>query len=164
MEFLGETSLQVKKQLKDIFRLCQKHVKLNVVFKSSIRIKNAFRFKDALPKHINSKVLYKFKYNTCNSVYIGKTKRHLLVRQYEHLGLSILTNQALKYTEKDATVIRKHCHQYEHYCTVDNFKIVGNATNDFYLKLKESLLILKMKPSLNIAQESIPLLLSEDDS
>ena len=164
LEFLGKTSLQVKKQLKDIFRSCQKHVKLNVVFKSSIRIKNAFRFKDALPKHINSKVLYKFKCNTCNSVYIGKTKRHLLVRQYEHLGLSVLTNKALKYTEKDATVIRKHCHQCEHYCTVDNFKIVGNATNDFYLKLKESLLILKMKPSLNIAQESIPLLLFEDDS
>ena len=41
---------------------------------------------------------------------------------------------------------------------------IGNATNDFYLKLKESLLILKMKPSLNIAQESIPLLLFEDDS
>ena len=158
LEFLGKTSLQVKKQLKDIFRSCQKHVKLNVVFKSSIRIKNAFRFKDALPKHINSKVLYKFKCNTCNSVYIGKTKRHLLVRQYEHLGLSVLTNKALKYTEKDPTVIRKHCHQSEHYCTVDNFKIVGNATNDFYLKLKESLLILKMKPSLNIAQESIPLL------
>ena len=133
LEFLGETSLQVKKQL---FRSCQKHVKLNAVFKSSIRIKNAFRFKNALPKHINSKVLYKFKCNTCNSVYIGKTKRHLLVRQYEHLGLSVLTNKALKYTEKDAAVIRKHCHQCEHYCTVDNFKIVGNANNDFYLKLK----------------------------
>ena len=51
LEFLGKTSLQVKKQLKDIFRSCQKHVKLNVVFKSSIRIKNTFRFKDALPKH-----------------------------------------------------------------------------------------------------------------
>ena len=43
-------------------------------------------------------------------------------------------------------------------------KIVGNATNDFYLKLKESLLILKMKPSLNLAQESITLLLLEHDS
>ena len=135
-----------------------------MVLKSSIIIKNTFRFKDALPKHINLKVLYKLKCSICNSVYIGKTKRHLLVRQYEHLGLPVLTNKALKYTEKDTTVIRKHCHQCEHYCIVDNFKIVGNATNDFCLKLKESLLILKMKPSLNIAQESIPLLLFEDDS
>ena len=58
LQYLGKTSLQVKKQLKDIFRSCQNHVKLNVVFKSSKRIKNTFRFKDILPKHINSKVLH----------------------------------------------------------------------------------------------------------
>ena len=90
LEYLGKTSLQVKKQLKDIFRSCQKNVKLNIIYRSSKRIKNAFHFKDILPKHINSKVLYKFKCDTCNSVYIGKTKRHQLVRQYEHLGLLVL--------------------------------------------------------------------------
>ena len=39
------------------------------------------------------------------SVYIGKTERHLLVRQYKHLGTSIFTDKALKYPEKDATAI-----------------------------------------------------------
>ena len=78
--------LQVKKQLQDIFWSCQKNVKLNVVFKSS---------KDILTKHINLKVLCKFKYNTCNSVYIGKTKRHLLIRQYEPLESSFFTENAL---------------------------------------------------------------------
>ena len=34
---------------------------------------------------------------------------------------------------------------------MDNFEIVGTAVNDFHLKLKESLSILKMKPCLNIA-------------
>ena len=33
------------------------------------------------------------------------------------------------------------------------FEIVKNTVNDFHLKLKESLLILKMKLCLNIAQE-----------
>ena len=111
-----------------------KNVKLNVIFKSSKRIKNAFRLKYILPKHINSKVLHKFKCDTCNSVYIGKIKRHLLVRQYEHLDLSVLTEKALKYTEKDATAIRKHCHESKHRCSVDNFEIVGTAVNDFYCK------------------------------
>ena len=62
----------------------------------------------------------------------------------------------LKHTEKDATAIRKHCHN--HYCTVDTscFLLVGNAANKYHLKLKESLLILKMKPSLNVAKESMP--------
>ena len=44
------------------------------------------------------------------------------------------------------------------------FSLVGNAASKFHLKLKESLLILKMKPSLNVAKESIPLYLFENDS
>ena len=42
---------------------------------------------------------------------------------------------------------------------MDNFKVVGAAINDFYLKLKESLLISKMKPCLYIAQKKMPLYL-----
>ena len=36
LEFLGKISLQVKKQLIEIFRTCEKDIKLNVVFKSSV--------------------------------------------------------------------------------------------------------------------------------
>ena len=68
-EFLGKISLQSKKQLTEIFRTCQKNVKLNVVFRSSNRVRNAFRFKDQIPKYLNSKVIYEF-----------------LFREYEHLG------------------------------------------------------------------------------
>ena len=161
--FLGKLSLQVKKRLNDIFRSCHKNVKLIVVFKSPNRIHNAICFKEQLPKSINSKVLYRYTCDTCNSVYIGKTKRHLLVRQYEHLGISIFTDKALKYTEKDATAIRKHCYQYQDNSRLDNFQVLGNAVNNFHLQLKESLLILKMKPSLNIAKESMPLYLFDND-
>ena len=105
-------SLQNKEQLIEIFRTCQKNIKLNVVFKSSNRIRKAFRFKEQISKYLNSKVIYKFKCNICNDVYIGETKRHFLVREYEHLGKSILTEKNLKYTEKDATAIRKHCHNH----------------------------------------------------
>ena len=79
---------------------------MNVVSKSSRKVKTDFRFKDILPKHINPKVLYRFKCNFYNSAYIGKTKRHLLVRQYEHLDLLLFTGKALKCTDKDATAIR----------------------------------------------------------
>ena len=47
---------------------------------------------------------------------------------------------------------------------MDNFEILGTAVNDFHLKLKESLLILKMKPCLNIAQQSMPLYLFDINS
>ena len=88
------------------------------------------------------------------------SKQHLLVRQYEHLRPSIFTDKALKYTEKDATVIRKQCYQHQHNRHLHNFKDLGNAVNNFHLQLKESLSILKMKPALNIAKESMPLYLS----
>ena len=96
LEFLGKISLQVKKQLIEIFRTCDKDIKLNVVFKSSVWLSNALRFKDQIPKCFNSMLLYKFTCNSCNSVYIGKTKIHYLPCQFKNLGLSVFTNKALK--------------------------------------------------------------------
>ena len=66
---------------------------------------------------MKSKVIYKFKCNISDDVSIGEIKRHFLVREYEHLGKSILTEKNSKYTEKDITGIRKHC--YNHYHTAD---------------------------------------------
>ena len=140
LEFLRQISLQVKRQLIEIFRTCNKDIKLNVVFNSSVRVSNAFLFKDQIPKCLNSILLYKFTGYTHNSVYIGKTKRHYLVRQSEHLGLSVFTNKALRYSHKDATAMRKHCHHQNHVNCTDNFKIVGNSVNNYFLQLKESLL------------------------
>ena len=110
-----------------------------------------------LLKCINSKVLHKYKCNICNNVYIGKTKRHLIVCQYENLGKSIATDKPLRYSDKDATAFRKHCHSPDHLISIDNFSRLGNAMNNYHLSLKDSLLILKLKPSLNVAKESIPL-------
>ena len=163
LEFLVKISLQVKRELIEIFHTCNKDIRLNIVFKSSLRMPNAFRFKDQIPKCLNSVLLYKFTCNTCNSVYIGKTKRHYLVRQFEHLGLSVFTNKALRYSDKDATAIRKHCHHQNHVNCTDNFKIMGNSVNNYFLQLKESLLILKLKPSLNVAKESMSLHLFDND-
>ena len=153
-----------KKQLTEIFGTCLKNIKLNVVFRSSNRMRNAFRFKNQIPKYMNSKVIYKFKCNNCNDIYIGETNSRFLVGEYEPFGKSILTEKNLKYTEKDATAIRKHCHNHGHTDDTSCFSLVGNAANKSHLKLKESLLILKMKPSLNIAKESIPLYLFQNDS
>ena len=74
----------------------------------------------------------------------------------------MLDEKNLRYTEKDATAIRKHCHG--HAADTSCFSLVGNAADKYHLKLKESLLILKMKPLLNVAKESLPLHWFENDS
>ena len=109
-------------------------------------------------------MLQKYKCDICNNVYNGKTKRHLIVRQYEHLTKSIATDKPLRYSDKDDTAIRKHCHSLSDLASIDNFSILGSAMNNHLLSLKESLLILKLKPSLNVAKESIPLYLFDNDS
>ena len=124
---------------------------------------NVFRFKDQMPKCLNSMLLYKFTCNTYNRVYIGKTKKHFLVRQFEHLGLSVFTKKPLRYSNKDPTAIRKHCHDQNYVSCTNNFKIMGNSVNNYFLQLKESLLILKLRPSLNVAKESMPLYLFDND-
>ena len=112
---------------------------------------------------MNSKVIYKFKCDICYDIYIGETKRHFLVRKYQHLRKSILTEKNLKYAKKDATAIRKHCQNHGHRGDTSCFSLVGNAANKYHLKLKESLLILKMKPSLNVSKEPMSLHLFEND-
>ena len=148
---------------KEIFRTCNKEIKLTLVFKSAVRMPNAFRLKGQIRKCFNSMLLYKFTCNTCNSVYIGKTKRHYLVRQFEHLGLSVFTNKSLRYSDKDEPAIRKHCHHQNHVNCTDNLKIMWNSVKNYFLQLKESLLILKLKRSLNVAKESMPLYLFDNE-
>ena len=109
-------------------------------------------------------MIYKFKCNIFHDAYIGETKRHFLVGEYEHLGKLILTEKNLKYTEKDATGIRKHYHNHGHTAYTSCSSLVGNAANKYHLKLKESFLMLKIKPSLNVARESMSLHLFENDS
>ena len=76
---------------------------------------------------MNSKVVYKFQCNICNDdVYVGETKRHLLVRQYEDLGKLVLTEKPSKYNDKDATAIREHCHQNNQQADPSCFTLIGN--------------------------------------
>ena len=105
---------------------------------------------------MNLKVVYKLNCNISNDVYVGETKRHFLICQYEHLGKSILTEKPSIYNDKDAAAIRNHCHQNNHQADSSCFTLIGSASNNFHLKLKESLLILKLKSSLNVPKSRCP--------
>ena len=158
--FLGKISIQVKKKLRQIFREVGQNIHPRIIFKSPNRLRNSFSFKDKLPQNLDSMLLYKFTCDTCNCVYIGETKRHYQVRAYEHLGVSILTENLYAYSEKTATAVRQHCHNCNHPASMDNFQVVGHANNKFHLRLKESLLIGVVKPTIiNVQKKSVPLCL-----
>ena len=74
------------------------------------------------------------------------------------MKISLLTNKPLTYNANNATAIDKHCHDLEHEASIDNFQVVGHASNKFHLRLKESFLISMVNPTIiNVQKKSVPL-------
>ena len=157
LEYMGKQSLLIKKSLQKIINQQIPFCNINVVFSSSHKLKSFFSFKDKIPHNLRSRVLYKFKCSNCNITYIGKSMRHLQIRYLEHLGISYMTNKPFTYSNKTCTTVREHNHDCKHQNSNDSFKIIGFARNDFHLKIKESLNILREKPLLNKTVKSFPL-------
>ena len=164
LPFVGKYSNDLKRKLKALASThLQSNFKISVVWSSGRRISSFFPFKERLPLHLRSNILYRFTCDGCNSIYIGKSKRHFLIRAYEHLGLSYRTGGKLKYSPNysNNTAVLNHLHEKDS-CngSLDSFDIVGGARNDFFLKIKETLLIKKVKPTLlNPNGQSVPLYL-----
>ena len=155
LPYLGALSFQVRSRLQSCIKNHLPFCNLRVVFQSKTRLCNLFRFKDAIPKELNSNLVYKFLRNGCNATYYGKTQRHLKVRASEHIGVSPLTGKRVKTPKKSA--ICDHILEKGHDVSFDDFNILTKETNAFKLLIKESLLISRDKPELNKNVYSIPL-------
>ena len=126
LPFLGSNSYLLKAKLT---KSSQKHIKfckLNVVFKTSTRLRNFFRFKDKIPEPLLSCLIYKFTCGSCNASYIGKTYRHMKVRVSEHQGVSPRTGKALKGTM--STSVRDHMLICDHKVVREDFSLLGRNT------------------------------------
>ena len=160
LPFMGSHSNIVRKKLSRIASKYLTNVKISVIWNSPRKLRALFSYKDKLPMRLCSKILYKYSCDGCNSIYLGKSKRHFLVRAYEHLGLSLRTGKKFTYnpTYNNNSGILDHINANNN-CNgnINNFKIIGGARNDFYLQIKESILIRKLKPAINSKDNSIPL-------
>ena len=72
--------------------------------------------------------------------------RHLNVKIGEHVGISPLTRKQVK--PKNSSVV-DHLPLCNHSASYDDFRILTRENKKFLLELKESLLIMRDKPSLN---------------
>ena len=159
LPFMGKQSLELKSKMQKFVQKYFPQCKITVIFKCNNRLKNFLAFKDKIPSNLRSHILYQYTCNSCKAIYIGKTRRHYLVRVFEHLGISLKTHKKYTFNPKckNNTAILNHINRQKCVGNIDNFKIIGSATNDFHLKIKESLLIQKNKPKLNGADQSVPL-------
>ena len=78
---------------------------------------------------------------------------------FEHLGTSLATGNNYTYNPKNNnnTAVLNHINCGNCEATLDNFKIIGSARNDYKLCLKESLVIQLHKYDLNKNVTSMPL-------
>ena len=139
LPFMGKYSNEVKKKFSSMCSKVLPNTKVNIIWNTSWKLRNLFTFKDRLPMRLRSKILYRFTCNGCNSIYIGKTKRHFLVIAYEHLGLYLRTGKMFRYNPKNSnnSDILEHLH-HSGDCNgdINSFEITGRARNDFSYVLK----------------------------
>ena len=88
-----------------------------------------------------SKVVYRANCWDCDSFYVGKTKRRLHDRKTEHF-------KALS-QGCHASALADHVISTGHNIKWDHFDILTTGKSDFQYKIKETLLISELKPSLN---------------
>ena len=137
-----ECRTKLRKSLKGILSCC----KLQIVFKSQNKLANAFGFKDHIPKELTSGGVYKFCCGLCNESYYGEYERHLNVRIREHIGISPLTKKKGKLKGSSVSDNLLLCSQSPYF---GNCNELTKENSKFVVGLKESLLLLSDKPSLN---------------
>ena len=98
-------------------------------------------YKDMINRSQLSKVLYKASCWDCQDFYIGKTKRRLHDRKTEHFkGIRSTCH---------ASAIADHVTSTGHNLKWDHFEILAEGRSDTHCKIKETLLIQELKPTLN---------------
>ena len=124
------------------------------VFDNTTSIGNNFHSKDQIPKDLTSGVVYKFQRGICNESYYDKCVRHLKVRIGEHGGISPLAKKQVKPLNSSVADHLLFCN---HSASYDDFNILMRENKKFLIELKESLFLMRDKPSLNRNITSSPL-------
>ena len=106
-------------------------------------LSSLFKFKDSIPCHLCSDLIYKFQCSNCNNTYYGKTERHLKVRAGEHIATSPLTGKRVNNNKKSS--VKDHCLLSGHVCSFEDFTVLNYESHKFKRLIKESLLVTKDK-------------------
>ena len=151
--YTGKSLLDLRARLRRTIEKNISFCKLNVVFRSTCRLGNLFKFKDSLEKKILSEIVYRYTCSNCKVIYYGKTFRYFFTRASEHMGTLNLTVKRIKNAKELA--MSDYLLQCDSPINFDDFDILASNSNYFKLLTKESLLIKRDKPVLNRTTKSL---------
>ena len=133
---------------------------LEVIHQTTYRMGNLFRFKDCLPKSLTTDFVYHFKCGSCAASYAERCYRHQSVRFCEHAGISPRTGNPLKPTLVNASAVKHHSLTNQHRVDPDrDFRILSRGGKCENLDIKKSIMINRLRPTLNDNVASVPLYL-----
>jgi hypothetical protein len=145
LPYFGLDSYKIKKRINSLIREFYPKISPRVILRTNLTLASKFKFKDTLPPTLVSSVIYKYQCGQCTASYIGETRKQLKVRMCQHKGISFRTGNMVASTNSK---IFDHFLEYSHSIKDNNFKIISKCpSND--LKILESILIHKSKPTLN---------------
>ena len=88
LPYLGTFSLNLRKRLYKSVSKSLPQCNTKVFLQSKNRLSSFFKFKESIPLHLCSHLIYKFQWSNCNITYYGETERHHKVRAGEHISTS----------------------------------------------------------------------------
>ena len=125
--FMGKISALVKSGLIRILHKPLHFCRVEIVSKTSKRLKNYFSFKDVVPEPVHSCQIHSFICRSCNASYIGKTFKHMKVRVSKHQGVSSGTGKHLKGTF--STSVRDHMLDCNHTVAWKHIEVLRRESN-----------------------------------
>ena len=139
LPFLGMYSKVTQNKIEKLCKRFCENVKVKVVF-TSAKLSQTFSYKGSYSSVLDSKVVYKCVCSSCNVTYVGQTHRHLTTRIDEHF-----------YKDKNSHICQHLLSSSDCFnaCSGDCFTILDTARTKPQLRIKESLFISWLKPTLN---------------
>ena len=150
LPYLGMSSLCLRTRLQKSINSNISFCKIKIIFKSSTRLANFFRFKDKIPLCLCSNIVYKFACGRCNATYYSKTWRQFRVG--EHSVISSLTNVP---NQNKSTAVKNHMLVCNQPVSFDDFEVLASSHSELHLKIKESILISRDQTILNKNEASL---------
>ena len=102
LPFSGTFNLNLTTLLYKLFSKSLPQCNLKVSFQSKSWLSSFSKFKDSIPLHLCSHLIYKFQCSNCNITSYDKTERHLKVRAGGHIWTSPLTGKSVNDNKKSS--------------------------------------------------------------
>ena len=138
-----QTLTKLQQEWNGVLNCCR----LEIVFKCQKKVFKLSLSQCPYTQSLISGDIYKFQFGLCSESYYGESFRHLDIRSGKHIGASPLNGKKDKPSNESA-----FCALLLHWNflpSFDNFSILAHENKKYLLEVKESLLIMRKKPSLN---------------